>query len=249
MLPQALFLLQAGHADVVGGVHAEQHPLFGRQGGHLPGLVLSQTHSVPALVLEGVQPELRRIGGDVQAVLVAHAGKSCRPCRRGQSGCEAVSQQFSSFVVVGLPVAALPLALEAHLRPQVGGPGAPPSGPGCRRGRRPGGLRTAGPPPSPSAAGTPPDGGGPPSAQRAGAWPSGRYTQGPGGAQRVPRGGGKPLDTSVRPTPACRMASSQAATSALSSWLRSPVRVLSISSTRARTPFCARKAGVMWVTS
>ena len=44
-----------------------------------------------------------------------------------------------------------------------------------------------------------------------------------------------------------RQVSSHPATSSGSSWLRSAVRVLSMSSTSARMPFCASHSGVMWV--
>ena len=68
---QPLFFLEAGHTDIIRRVDAEQDaPLCGVCG-HLPGLVHPEADAVAALVLESVQSHLCRVGGDVEAGLVA----------------------------------------------------------------------------------------------------------------------------------------------------------------------------------
>ena len=68
---QPLFFLEAGHTDIIRCVDAEQDaPLCGVCG-HLPGLVHPEADAVAALVLESVQSHLCRVGGDVEAGLVA----------------------------------------------------------------------------------------------------------------------------------------------------------------------------------
>ena len=68
---QPLFFLEAGHTDIIWRVDAEQDaPLCGVCG-HLPGLVHPEADAMAALVLESVQSHLCRVGGDVEAGLVA----------------------------------------------------------------------------------------------------------------------------------------------------------------------------------
>ena len=73
---EPLVLFQAGHADIIGRVDTEQDtPLCGVRG-HPGRLFQPQTDTVPALILKGVQPHLRRVSRDVQAVFIALCGKA-----------------------------------------------------------------------------------------------------------------------------------------------------------------------------
>jgi hypothetical protein len=55
---QPLFLVQAGGADIVRRVDAEQNPPGGGIVSHLPGLVQPQPDAAPALVFKGVQVKM-----------------------------------------------------------------------------------------------------------------------------------------------------------------------------------------------
>ena len=81
---QPLVLFQAGHADVIGRVHAEQDVLRGGKGGHLRGLVQPQAHPAPALVLKGVQAHLCGVLRHFQAGLVPLGGKAVAGAGRAE---------------------------------------------------------------------------------------------------------------------------------------------------------------------
>ena len=81
---QPLVLFQAGHADIIRRVDAEQDVLRRRIGGHLPGLVQPQPDAAPALVLKGVQPHPGRVGRDIQAGFVALRCKAVARARRAE---------------------------------------------------------------------------------------------------------------------------------------------------------------------
>ena len=81
---QPLVLFQAGHADVIGRVHTEQDVLRGGKGGHLRGLVQSQAHPAPALVLKGVQAHLCGVLRHLQAGLVPLGGKAVAGAGRAE---------------------------------------------------------------------------------------------------------------------------------------------------------------------
>ena len=69
---QPLFLVQAGGADIVRRVDAEQNPPGCGIVSHLPGLVQPQPDSMAALVFKGIQPHFFGIGRNVQTVLIPH---------------------------------------------------------------------------------------------------------------------------------------------------------------------------------